>query len=360
MSDPAVPCPPTLHDLSRVLGYSTYSISCALRGTGRVAPVKREEIQRAARRMGYLPNAAASILSRKRHRTRSTANRMVVAGLGFGRLRSPGLWTAFERACAETGFEAAETPDIGHATPNQLLKVLWSRGVAGIYLVPSGCRWSAREIAEADWTRFAVVKRNRLGRELPFHLVRLNVFDYMTTTLQHVFDAGRKHVAVLLSHNPSAEDDFARASAVLGFREWMLPRGGTLRMRRCREMPSAPMADSEVAKALKWFGEVRPDAAVISPPHAWIEHLRKSGCPVPGDVGLATPLAPRARPGELQISGCLFEEDEIARRAVARLFKLIESGERGIPSHPTEDIIQPIWVDGDTMNPRRSGPGYRG
>ncbi|MEM6551200.1 MAG: LacI family DNA-binding transcriptional regulator [Planctomycetota bacterium] len=51
--------PATQTDIATSLGISQYVVSNALRGVGRVAPATRERVRRAAREMGYLPNAAA-------------------------------------------------------------------------------------------------------------------------------------------------------------------------------------------------------------------------------------------------------------------------------------------------------------
>ncbi|MEV5430361.1 LacI family DNA-binding transcriptional regulator [Streptomyces sp. NPDC052701] len=58
--------PPTIRDVAERAGVSKSLVSLVLRGSGRVRPEKREAVLRAARELGYRPNAAARSLSERR------------------------------------------------------------------------------------------------------------------------------------------------------------------------------------------------------------------------------------------------------------------------------------------------------
>ena len=57
---------PSLKDLAKECGVSVATVSKALNGQPDIAPATRERIRAAARRMGYLPNAAARALKTNR------------------------------------------------------------------------------------------------------------------------------------------------------------------------------------------------------------------------------------------------------------------------------------------------------
>ncbi|MGW3989338.1 LacI family DNA-binding transcriptional regulator [Streptomyces sp. NPDC004830] len=61
--------PPTIRDVAERAGVSKSLVSLALRGSDQVRPEKREAVLRAARELGYRPNAAARSLSEQRTRT---------------------------------------------------------------------------------------------------------------------------------------------------------------------------------------------------------------------------------------------------------------------------------------------------
>ena len=57
---------PSLKDLAKECGVSVATVSKALNDQPDIAPATRERIRAAARRMGYLPNAAARALKTNR------------------------------------------------------------------------------------------------------------------------------------------------------------------------------------------------------------------------------------------------------------------------------------------------------
>jgi LacI family transcriptional regulator len=61
--------PVTSRDIAREIGLSQSTVSRALRGDPRVAPETRARVKAAAERLGYLPDAAARVLSSGRTRT---------------------------------------------------------------------------------------------------------------------------------------------------------------------------------------------------------------------------------------------------------------------------------------------------
>ncbi|KAA5837917.1 LacI family DNA-binding transcriptional regulator [Saccharopolyspora hirsuta] len=134
---------PTLRDVSRATGLSTYTVSRALNDGDDVAPGTRELVRAAARELGYVPNRVAQEL-RKNTRssiaviTASTSNYYYIEMMkGVQRvLRSTGR-TAFVADIAAEGLYSAEVED---ATVRQLIQSRTAGVIATLTLSPANTR----------------------------------------------------------------------------------------------------------------------------------------------------------------------------------------------------------------------------
>jgi hypothetical protein len=68
-------------------------------------------------------------------------------------------------------------------------------------------------------------------------------------------------------------------------------------------------------------------------------------------VGLAAVLgdSTQTREGIPLVSGCDLSGQEHLRRTVETLRELILHGRRGFPLHATEHVIEPVWIEGETL-----------
>ena len=328
----------TIPRLSELTGYSTYTVSCALRGVGSVAPKTRQLILEEAARHGYRPSSAASLLARQRHRKINEAQQEPVAMVGDFNDESG---EAFSATCAALGLEGrvARLRD-GARVPREVER-LWQAGVKGLYLraMPE----TALAFEAVDLSRFAVVKESRAYPALRFHIVRLSAFDFMLETLRRVFDAGYRRVAVVSSSSVSEHDDLARFGAIAAFQQRLMPRGASLRLFPVDQGPGG--TDGRVIERVRRH---RPEA-IVGFPFTWFYEFRDAGVAIPEEAGFATVLAYRGLRDTPQISGCDAADIECIRRAATRLYTLLQSRETGFAANPTEDVIEPVWMEGETL-----------
>jgi DNA-binding LacI/PurR family transcriptional regulator len=84
--------PPTIRDVADRAGVSKSLVSLVLRGSGQVRPEKRDAVLRAARELGYRPNAAARSLGERRtlpHSGPRSGGGTPVVGVLLSDLRNP-------------------------------------------------------------------------------------------------------------------------------------------------------------------------------------------------------------------------------------------------------------------------------
>lgn len=332
--------PITRDDVAREAGVSGFTVSQALRGQAGVAAKTRARVEAVAARLGYQINPVASLLVRQRSRL-STSRQLVVGQLGGSARNNP----EFLVLCKELGLQGHYIPPEELRSPEAASRQLWHRGIVGLSIVPGALPWSQEERHRFDWSRFSLVKGSRLLPDLPCYLVEQNAFDFMAETLRQVVARGYRRLAVLLLDSGSEEDDDARYGALLNFKERKLPAGVTCVWR------GAKGGDASVldARTLTWLRKQRPDVIVA---YHWrmIYPLRAAGFRIPEEVAMAAVLGDTEfPPGIPRVSGCDFQLLNMTRDSLLILRDLIGRGERGLARQPMEHVVEPIWIEGETL-----------
>lgn len=331
----------TRNDVAEAAGVSTFTVSQALSGKAGVAAKTRAHVEAVAARLGYAINPAASLLARQRSRHR--ADRQLAVGLlGPWHYDDP----AFLSLCEDFGLQGYCFRPHDFPSPEKASRELWHRGISGLVLCPP--LWSEEGCGRFDWSRFSLVKSTRAMPDVPCHLVRLSPFDYMTATLQQVVDRGYRRLAVVLIQSESKTDDDARYGALLNFRERKMPSGVTCEWRQAETGGSTELDSATIA----WIRKQRPDVIVA---YHWsmIYSLQNAGFRIPGEVALAAVLSQaKDVAGTPRVSGCESEDPELMRRLLITLQELIGRGERGLSRLPMEQVMEPVWVEGETLPER--------
>jgi len=126
------PKKPSIRDLADVTGLSTAAVSYALSGNGRVSPATREIVQKAARELGFVPDAnAVRLKSGRSNLLGAIVND--ISNTFFGELLSD-----FETAASELGFLTivANSKD-DPRRQSELLQTLCAQGLAGLLVSPA-------------------------------------------------------------------------------------------------------------------------------------------------------------------------------------------------------------------------------
>jgi DNA-binding LacI/PurR family transcriptional regulator len=201
-----------------------------------------------------------------------------------------------------------------------------------------------------DWERFPAVKMSRALPELALHLVRHSAFDYMMSTLETVWARGYRRIAVVLHHSDSERDDQGRLGAVLAF---MAEHAGEPEF-RCvwRRQAEAAAADRGCAE---WVCGSGAEAVVVD--HWWMAwELCEAGLRVPEELGLAAVMTEAtAWPGAPKFSGCDQRGMDRYRMALDILAGHILAGHRGFVAQSLESVVEPVWLEGETLPPQSQG-----
>lgn len=339
----------TMREIAEAAKVSVYTVSCALRGQAQVAKSTRERIEKLARDMGYERDASAVLLAAKRRPESRKPNRRMRLAVTTGSHHRE--WTdPFREEARRLGYDTELVDPRAFNSGEVASRVLWSRGVHGIFLRP------AQAWMQEDWWqgfechRFAVVKWGRILPWLRCRVVRHSAFDYAMETLRHVYSKGLASVAAVLTQSHSEWDDDARLGAVLAYRSQHLKAGQSLEVFLTEEVPGAhSRSRMEMYKPLsKWLESIRPQV-VVGFPWTWCYVLDAFGWSIPDKVQFAAIIAPEPGQGVPPIAGCERRTSETSHLAVRMLHESLLAGGRGILTYPREDVVEPIWREGATL-----------
>lgn len=330
-----------LKDIADHTGFSTNTVSLALRDSPRIPIETRRLIREAAETLNYLPNFIAKSLVSRETKT---------IGLVLTDITNPTLTRtaqAIELALAERGYATLiATSNNNLDEERKILELVRSRQVDGILIYPTGHRKldHLRQLRQANVPLVLLVGDPDAGVDAV--CVDERVGSYRAT--RHLIDSGHRRIGLIDTSNPAGNlekrEGFQQALAEAGivFEPSLAvdPRGhsvvrGFLAMSELMARPQRPTAlfaanDSLALGALRWCLKnkvsVPSDLAIIGFDN--IEYAEHAGVPlstVNYPVDILTELAVERLMELIGINGPLppprvtqIEPEVIIRESTAR------------------------------------------
>ncbi len=341
---------PTISTVAAKAGVSISTVSRALRNNPLVSAVTREEIQRIAADVGYIPNPYISTLMSRLRSSKPIPYQASIALLDT--LEKPDSWQKFivqrefhegaTRQAAKLGYKLerfwAFAPGL---TNKSLTRMLVNRGVHGILIPPFRDFSSKGTDIPLELEEFACVTVGCRILDPCFHFATND--QYFTGMLGHdrLIDLGYKRVGLAI---PDYVECIVEQRFSSGFRNALERRGRSSArasiLRYDREKGSGPF--------LEWYHAFKPDAICTIFPEIR-EWLASDGIEVPADVALASLDWNDQLTGW---SGVNQESERVGAAAIDLLVQMLQRNELGPPKYPFGLTIEGTWVDGETA-PRR-------
>lgn len=348
-----MPKPPTIRSLARQLRLSVATVSEALRHNPRVRAATRARVSAAAARAGYEPNpllgAALSAVRRARHQHyRGTLALVDVDEDGSARLPlfHREIAAGAEARAQALGFRTelfwlgCEGRGLPHA---RLASVLRARGIHGAVLLPFN---TARDLADADFSRLAAVQmdyclvRPRLHTILPDH------YDSMHTVLARLTARGYRRIGLCLEQRKDARLKFKWEAGFEAFFKHETEGRG---------LPALIVPRLERGEFLKWFRAGRPDV-IVGHVDEMVDWLRGARARVPERVGFFNlNLAGCPRP----CAGLDLGPERLGAVAVETVVAMLHRREMGVPAAPQTVTLEGRWVEGPTVRAAAAVPAAK-
>lgn len=337
---------PTLKDVGARAGLSASAASLALRSDPRIPAATQARVRRAARALGYRPDPMLAALVARRQNTTIRTTRANLAALVDDRWPGwPGLaWMdafvdGMKRTCQQLGYALDVlriSRDLG--VPRVADRLLFSRGISGVVLLPLVDHNIALDFR---WNQYAAIAIGNPPPTLPLSRVGSDAFKGMQITCERLHAMGYRRIGY--ANSLSAERRLRH--------EWVGALGKEFLLRRSELTIVPPFLPEEMSGAgfAAWLGAERPDVVIANDMrvHGW---LGEQGRAVPKDVGFV--MLNRDFTEMPGVAGIRQHLDIAGATAIEQLHTMLLRGETGFPEVPKEVLIQPRWVDGNTLRRR--------
>lgn len=340
----------SLKDVAERAGVSVTTVANALKGKGRMADKRREEIRELAQEMGYRPDPALSALQ-----TYISAKRKRVDGYKVGFLtvdvpnREKGealqSWRRFHyyedifagaaAMARERGYELEEIP-FNELPTRGWDRALRERGVRGALLGPyapgaSFLRASLDElyVAQIGFT----VRHPRIDQVGPDFPSNISIIWH------HLRHLGYKRIALSLPANSLARAGRQMTPMHLFEQQWSA---------RYMGYDILPVLEDESPEAVgQYVREHRPDCFI-----GYLKtrsSLLEQGLSIPGDIGFVQLIV---HP-ESDLSGLLANGERIGREAMLMVDEALRHNRLGVPAAAQVRVIAGQWHAGSSLRPQR-------
>jgi DNA-binding LacI/PurR family transcriptional regulator len=333
---------PTLRRLAAEAGVSPMTVSLALRNSRQVSTETRAWLKRLAALRGYRPDPTITKLMQH---LRTRAPRRFQASLcalmqSWGRVPQDanGYYERLERGLrgrAESLGFAFDTVDLNqYPTRRSLQRVLLSRGVEGIVLLP--LLRPGRLDDRLDWEAFSTVAVTSSVLAPHFHNVVPHHFDNMLRVCEELARAGLARIGLAISK----DHDVRVNHRWLGAMAWHNSLAGTQAVVPLLGERAGPWLDPAVFA--DWLRRERPDAVIVDPLDRAMLATALARLPArrrPQVVTMNWP-SPGAHAGIDQ------RAEEIGAAAIEVVAGMMARGDKGIPQRSNTTMITGDWAAG--------------
>lgn len=341
--------------IAKLAGVSASAVSLALRDSPRISAATKQKVWRVAKETGYAPDAKIVDLMRHLRKPRSVRQQACFGVVSFYDSlrpweRNPHLTRIHEgmtRRARELGFRLEplwlRAPGM---TYRRFRSILEARSIEG--LLCFGSPDFEQEFPE-ELGKLAVVTLG-LSIRTPLHRVTSHFYNDTVTALQRVHQLGYHRPGLVLGIYEETRSAHTHAAAYLGWCERVLGPG--------RALPIIRLSAVEKAPLLLWLDEQRPDVLIFVdlPERLPLLRavLRDKQLGAPGKLGVAALGHHLEGSG---FSGVQQNQLLMGAWAVELLAARITNRDLGVPAIPRIEMVEGVWVPGDTLRPVTSVNG---
>lgn len=323
-----------LKDIADKTGFSTNTVSLALRNSPRIPKDTRELIQKAASELNYLPNAIAKSLVSRETKT---------IGLVLTQITNPALTETaqtLELALAELGYGTLlATSNNTVEDEIRVLEMFRSRQVDGMLIYPT----SPQQLDHIRPLRKANYPVVLLINDPTGDIDSVSMDDKLGAerATSHLFELGHTRVGIL-----DGTDHRRNRDKLEGYKRALVAHGIPFEADLCIDPPGPTAQDGYVAMS-NLMARPNPPSAVFAVTDTLafgaMKWAREHGKRMPEDVAImGFDNIEFAQFSSVPLSSVNYDADQVARKAIERLMTLIKAGDVLPP--PEQTLIAPELI----------------
>lgn len=337
----------TQQDIARAAGVNRATVSLALRSHPSIPVSTRTRIEKLAKKLGYRPDPMLSALASYRHGGQPAGFRGTLAWLahttpGFSWKTIPHFVSYLEAAIPQAeshGYrvDVIDLHDMGINWP-RAAAVAKSRGIDGVLLCPQP--YAETHLDHFPWKDFAAVTFGYTIVKPKLHMIASAHYAATFRCMTELFARGYRRIGFVFNRQHDQRTNHNYLAGYLTARELHDPQANIPPFIDESSDPAQPAFWS-------WFDRYQPDAIITGDRH-FENMLRTRNLKTPRDVGIACPgLAATTGP----LAGICEDNRQLGRIAVDFLVAMLQRGERGIPDHPQQLLVEGSWFSGTSLRP---------
>lgn len=335
----ANPIAPTMRTLAKEAGVTSMTVSLALRNSPKISSATRKRIQRLAKKRGYRPDPQVARLMHHLRSNRAVRLQAMICALTTLSKPSRNTWAAriLEGArirAGELGFGFDQLNLAEYLNkPDRLQRVLRSRGVEGIIMLPMTEPIACEQLV--NWDDFSVVSTSHSVVSPEFCRVVADQFNNLMLLCRELTLRGFRRIGLEMPLESEVRLRHNYTAAMM----WHNTYGGT-------EAVKPLLVESpEDSKLVDWLQREQPDVVVTWEVDWFLDVMTRYG-------GTNLPkfqIANVSHHGSRTESGIDERGEEVGRIAVDLVTGMILRGEKGVPTVTKNMLIQGRWVEGMTV-----------
>jgi DNA-binding LacI/PurR family transcriptional regulator len=330
----------TLQTIADQAGVHKMTVSLALRGHPSIPEVTCLRIRKIADVLDYRPDPMLSALAS--YRTQNGPGKYTGTLAWVSNDTAPDEWKCYRQSVQFYHGAKAEADRMGYRlepfsllelSSTRLRQILRARNIRGLLIAPQS---RSNGPIVMDWSGFSVVTFGFSVMNPLFHRVNADHYGNMVTLVERLVRMGFSRIGLVQS---ASRDERLQYMVSAAFTQQICS------VQKLEMLPVLSQVELDAQQLKVWYELHRPQVVITTFPELK-DTFAALQIEVPNAVGV---VLLSILEEDVGTAGLSENPLAIGSAAVKQLAAMINQNEAGVPTFPSQILIEGRWVDGDTL-----------